>query len=274
MKILLLSISLLVSTNLWSQCPTPNCISTVLLTQNLQNTSYNGDQCFVSYNPMIIHNSVNWNNFQQLSFNGQFKVKQTVNLNNVATLFSIGENEFEYITMTGGNNMYVDGTTKIKDLVSNNSFPGQYNTIYTNSPIKVKNTTYYIGDTIYTAQGTGNNVLVKTCYSIPLPINNIELTYQDNYIMWSVETKETYYLEASVDGRFWKNVCKVTPTGKVLRYPEMNYYRIDNKVLKLAKFKEEQVLYYDFFTGKQIPQPTNFYIEKKGQNIKKVLILK
>lgn len=201
MKTLLLSISLLTSATLWSQCPTPNCTSTILVSQNLQNTSYNGNQCFVSYDPMVIHNSVNWNNFQQLSFNGEFKVKQAVNLNNVATLFSTGENEFEYITMTGGNNMYVDGDTKIKDLVSNNSFLGQYNIIYTNSPVKVKNTTYYIGDTIYTAQGIGNNVLVKACYSIPLPINNIELVYQDNYILWSVETKETYYLEASVDGR-------------------------------------------------------------------------
>lgn len=272
MKTLLLSIYLLTPATLWSQCPTPNCTSTVLVTQNLQNTSYNGDQCFVSYNPMIIHNSVNWNNFQQLSFNGEFKVKQSINLNNQATLFSIGENEFEYITMTGGNNMYVDGDTKIKDLVSNNSFSGQYNIIYTDNSVKVKNTTYYIGDTIYTAQGTG--VLVKTCYSIPLPIHNIELTYRDNYIMWSVETRETYYLEASVDGRSWKNICKLTPKGKVLRDPEMNYYRIDNKILKLARSKEEQILYYDFFTGKQVPQPTNFYIEKKGQNIKKVLILK
>lgn len=222
----------------------------------------------------IIHNSVNWNNFQQLSFNGEFKVKQVINLNNQATLFSTGENTFDYIAMTGGNIIYVDGQTEIKDLISNNSFPGQYNIIYTNNPIKVKNSTYYIGDTIYTAQGTGNNVIVQTCLSTPLPINNISLTYYNNTIYWTVETKETYYLEASMDGYNFTKVCELTPKGKVTRDPKMNYYRIDTKVLKLSEVKKEQYTYYDFFTGRQVEKPTNFYIEKKGQNIRKVLILK
>lgn len=274
MKTLLLSIATFSCINSWSQCPTPNCTSTVLVTQNLQNMSYNGSQCFLSYDMAIIHNSVNWNNFQQLSFNGEFKVKQSINLNNQATLFSTGENIFDYVTMNGGNIIYVDGQTEIKDLISNNSFPGQYNIIYTNNPIKVRNIIYYIGDTIYTAQGTGNNVLVKTCMSTPLPINNISLTYYNNTIYWTVETKETYYLEASMDGYNFTKVCELTPKGKVARDPKMNYYRIDNKVLKLSEVKKEQYTYYDFFTGRQVGKPKGFYIEKQGQNIRKVLILK
>lgn len=274
MKILLLSIATLSCFSAWSQCPAPTCTNIVLVNQNLQNMSYNGNQCFLSYDMTIVHNSVNWNNFQQLSFNGKFKVKQSINLNNQATLFSTGENIFDYITMTGGNIIYVDGQTEIKDLISNNSFSGQYNIIYTNNPIKVKNNTYYIGDTIYTAQGTGNNVIVKTCTSTPLPINNISLTYYNNTIYWTVETKETYYLEASIDGYNFTKVCELTPKGKVIRDPKMNYYRIDNKVLKLAEHKIEQYTYYDFFTGRQIEKPTEFYIEKQGQNVRKVLILK
>lgn len=274
MKKFLSILVILITINLvtYSQCEYLQCNNTTLISNDVSNTSYNGDNCFISYTPVIIANSVNFNNFTQLGFNGKFTVNQTLNLNNQSKLFSIGDNTFNRVHMTGQSKIFVDGLIVINNLVANNSSLGQENTIYTNQPVIVDGITYNIGDTIRTSNGTGNYVLIKSCVSQPLPLDNIELYNKDNIIYWSSDIERD--LEASTDGVNWKNILIVSGKGSIKRNNNYNFYRLDKIILKLKKASEDNVILYDFFTRKRIDKPSTFYVEKSNTQTKKIIIIK
>lgn len=254
-KLFILLTLLIVTLNVNAQCPPPSCVEITTLSGSVQNTSYNGSQCFLSYTPTTITNSVNWNNFQQLSFNGEFTVNQAINLNNQSLLYSTGDNIFSYVTMTGNNRIYVDGLTRINNLISNNSFPGTENTIYTNTFVNVQGTIYIPGDTIITAGGTGNNVVVKSCSTSYLSIKN-EIFYADNNkIYYDIEVDGIYriYIEASENAQNWHQISELREYKGQYNISENNYtfYRLKyesegtvsySKILKVQPKSSKKVI--------------------------------
>lgn len=256
MKTLKLTIlSLLVSVMMSAQC-TPTCNLMTPINGVLQNTAFNGNHCFYS-GGAIITNSVNFNNWTDLSFYGDFAINQTINVNNNQTLYLIGDIQINNVTLAGNSKLVVDGDISVNNIISNN---GWSNKLYVNGSFTYKNQTYYSGDTIFTANGTGNYLPIFSC-NTPLPVYIEFFRINRNGLEWSVP-EHVAILQYSVDGSNWKDVSTKSPYTDV----KQGFYRLKvdsyySEVIKFHKPQPVKLLKRIDFYGKETEDVTKPHIE-------------
>lgn len=209
----------------YSQCQPLSCEHIEDHSGILINTSFNSSVCFATSSTLTIASSVNWNNWEYLSFSGEIVVNQNINFGTTNDkVYASGEVYFNYLSMNGSDTLFTDGNAEIGTLISNNSFGTTWNYIITPSTIQVGSTYYYPGDTIITGGGTGNDVVVLQCTETPLSINLISFTYQNNQLQWEVNSdnlKTKIVVQQSNDSKQWTDIYT--------SFLNKDYYNINQK---------------------------------------------
>jgi hypothetical protein len=283
-KILLLGLSLF-SLNTFSQTPTLLCNmecnngNTVSFTGGLGNNSYNSDVCFTGLFPSAtIANSTNWNNWNKLSFRSldcTFLINKEINMNGNKKVYFrndlTGTLRARRISMSGTDTIYCDENLEIQTLISNNSLVGnQANVIMLSSPtysVKVNGIDYYNGDTIFTANNVGSNVLVKLCLEPPLSTNPLTLKVKNYHLVWKLQYPELVHVQGSFNGTEFIRLRTTSEDN----YPiegKYSFYRIKvgtqySNIIKVIPL-EESDYYYLNLQGQQV----DFSIAPQGLYIK------
>lgn len=184
----------------------------------LGNKVYNGDIEFLdikdnSDSKETISNSVNWNNWNKLSFIGNFNIVQTINMNgNKKVYFSKGSSILHSLNMSGSDTVYIEGELDIKKLISNNS---------NNVVILGLNSRVSINNQWITTKTNIGNLQILPCSDPTLPIKfsnfkakrilgtnkiQIEFKYED------AEGIEKFEIMVSLDGgRTEKPILLILP---------------------------------------------------------------
>lgn len=267
-KQLLTIASILIISDLNAQC-LPSCTDLIEVNGNLVNQSYNGSKCFYATTNCTVTNSVNFNNWQYLSFFGSFTISQTINVNNGKSIYLTGDIIAQNVTLAGNANLYVDGNIQINNIIANN---GNSNSIFTSSIFNYKNKNYQIGDTIFTANGTGNYVIVKSCNNTPLSNEKLELLYSNNKLTWNLDS----VLQYSKDGKTWS----ITNYKQSYFNPQKGLYRLElnshySNIIKVSKNENKQLLYRLDFMGNKTENKNKPHIEVYNNGeINKIFITK
>lgn len=239
MKKLLILIFATSTINVSAQCiQFPTCTNTVELCQALTNQSYNGNTCFVGYTD--ITNSVNWNNWQWLSFNStsaSLNIGQAINMQNgPKKIFCQGYavNFWNNVSFDGGDTMVVGSgcTAQVTYPISNNSNPSQKNvivlgsgaTLYVGSGMTI----YQPGDTIKTVPGNNsNNIYIVACNSVPLPVTIERFNITNEKLAWKVNGDYLVKIQYSSDGQYWQPFHTTYQTEGTKEIKESGFYRLE-----------------------------------------------
>lgn len=210
-KSLLLASMILAFASAFSQCwVLPRIEKQIEVSGDLKNSNYEGDCQFNG--SATFENSVNFNKWNTLVFNGSFNVNQTLNMKGNNKIYINGSSVFNNVNFSGGDTLFVKGSIVINKAISNNSNKGKENVIMISeeSSLIVDGKQYNNGDVI---KGNGNeskNIYVYSCQQITLPVK-ISMFYKvDNLIIWQAESDDQvdfYTLQGSNDhGKTWKDI--------------------------------------------------------------------
>lgn len=181
-------------------------------------TSYIGSKCFQTSGSgtTVFTTACNFNGWKYLYFTSKVDIKCPINMNSISSnLYFYGSSKIDYVSMDGGDTIKNDGSLEITELISNNSYIGQENVIYTDNRVKIRGIYYYPGDTFFTYSKSmlTNKVLITDCKGVSLPINIIKysgrIIPEGVEVMWEVNNIEPVTLHYSIDGRSWINLYNV-----------------------------------------------------------------
>lgn len=182
MKKLILLTVLALSSTIHAQAEP--CDTIEVITSSLSHTTYNESVCLKG-DDFIIHNSVNFNNWEYLSFDGVIDVRPVINMNSFSRIIYTNNNvNFRRLHMNGGDTIYVKGYLSIEDGVSNNSIEGKRNVIYSDEDVLYDGDYYSPGDTIFTSGGSYNNILILPIPE-PMSISITNIYLKGNTLHWS-----------------------------------------------------------------------------------------
>lgn len=205
-NILVIQLIILLASNLYSQCKIPDCNTVVQFTEQLPTiggqSNYNTSICFETHGPWAeISTGSSWNNWEYLSFNStqncQLVIQQSINLNGNKEVYFYTNQESSiisnYISFNQSDTVYITGNNvSFNYLISNNTLDvhATRNVILLDSSdgwVYANGQIYHAGDTILSANGTGNKVLVSVCIdnSIPLSINDLQLQSDAWKLFWN-----------------------------------------------------------------------------------------
>ena len=205
-----------------------NASSVNLNNTTLSNQSYNGSCCF--NNDGTISNSVNWNNFYSLSFNGNINCQQTINMsggykkvfinsNKTVTLNSINFDDSDTLVIGS----FV--TLEINSITTNNS---SMNVIIlgNGSSVKINGIVYTQSTTLQTVPtNSTNNINIVSCSNTALSLSPIKsFVYKDKQLQWELNddfsdyniTLQKQYSGGWDNAQYFNTTFKyeyVSPTG-------------------------------------------------------------
>lgn len=250
------------------QSPAQSCYQDCQRTERFTGTlptiggysNYNESICFEAYGySALITTGSNWNNWVYLQFLSEpgcvLNIQQSINMNvNKKVYMTTYDNSYinvDYISMNKSDTLYVNGNNVvIANLISNNTLDVHetINAIMLDRQdgyITANGNIYHVGDTILSANGTGNKVLVSSCEpDDPMPIELISFeayTSQNKcrlaWISASEVNSRGYHVEHSSNyGTTWHAVGFVSSSNSISggshefthTYPVkgMNYYRL------------------------------------------------
>lgn len=219
----------------------------------------------------------NWNSYY---FNGNSLILCPVTFpTESGNIKFYGNTEVANMAMNKRDTIYADGgTLDISNLTSENSIPGQYNVIYTNSYVTISGTAYYPGDTFYsTATDTTTAVLITDCAGISLPIQLLdftaELRNQSIWLNWKVADEEMMVTLQYSTGIGWEDICRIQGSAQyefsslsrnnIFRLKTGNEYSasIYKLIHTMPERKDEEEVYTDLNGSKvSFLIPGNIYI--------------
>lgn len=219
-------------------------------------SNYNESMCFEVYGDWAtITTGTNWNNWHYLQFLSEpgctLNIQQSINMNIdkkvYLTTFANSFIEIDYISMNQSDTVFITGNNvDIHYLISNNTLD-VHETINAimlendDSYVVANGNIYHVGDTILSANGTGNKVLVSSCMSniLPIVLLNFEVNKVGKLVQsrWSSSAEinsKGYYIEHSFDTKNWVEVGFVLSKGAASGYEfthntpfeGVNYYRL------------------------------------------------
>lgn len=277
----LLLILVLITNIVKAQCIiAPVCTNSITINgNNLQNQSVNSDVCITGSG--IIPNSFNWNNWNNLTFNGSIISNQDINFQNEAKrTFNYGNiNYLTNTSMDGQDTISVETNSAlfINNLIANN-FPNII-ILKSNASLIVKyqgvNTNFFPGDTIKTVLGNNsNNVLVLACNNIPLKTTILEFVLYHNFLRWTVESNSTIEVQYSEDGIHFASNYLTSSQTDYTEIKESGFYRlkvgeiysriISYNMITLKKSKDSLYYYNSKFSSSPFPNATYTGIKYKN----------
>lgn len=232
--LLITSLLLTIVLNLNAQCWTqPGCTNEVQVSGNISNQNYNGNTCFDGAG--YIMPNVNFNNWNFLSFSGSLVVNQTVNMNNRSNIYANGSIEFKHLNFFGGDTLFANGAIILDKVNSNNSTKEHPNVIIISetSSLLVSGQQYVANTVIKQNNGTGNEIYVKSCSQITLPVKLSEFYMSGSTVWWKMETQDnvgSYMLKGTYDGKIWQDIAMIFPNQSGI----YNYDMSDTSTTKKA----------------------------------------
>lgn len=253
MKHLFTTLAILLSFQSFSQCYTKDSTQTVYTSSVNSNTNFTGNVYVIDdISGSNVFNSVNFNNWDKLSFYtpDTMKITSTINMNGNKKLILEGKYRINNITMSGNDTIYLKGT-------------GYFNITANNSG----NTVVLVNSAVLT-NALPNNVAIAYCGGTPLPINILTFKYTEGYLVWEVLKSNSIELEYSTDGSNWEYYKNVSSKDRLK--VESGYYRLKitgeefnelsySTVVKVGKPKDIQKYYYDI-KGNRINGPLKEYM--------------
>jgi hypothetical protein len=232
-KIYSLLLTLFISNNIFSQnCILQSCDTTINFSGTLNTiggvSNYYKAVCIKAignnFDNTVITTASNWNNWQNKALsiyadNTNLEVKQNINLSNDRSSLYLHHNNnssliISQVSMDGDDSIFVSSNVRINTLISNNSIDNttKVNRIFLNDE---RDSTYFngsyhkYGDTVRTAGGTGNKVVITSCKGTALFIDLLYFRLINNeYLEWEINSNENYtvHLEASNDSKNWYEI--------------------------------------------------------------------
>lgn len=219
----------------------------------------------------------NWNSYY---FNGNPQILCPVTFpTESGNIKFYGNTEVVTMTMNKMDTIYADGgTLDISSLTSDNSIPGQYNVIYTNSYVTISGTAYYPGDTFYsTPSDVTTAVLITDSAGVSLPVQLLDFTAevrnQSIWLNWKVADEELMVTLQYSTGIGWEDICRIQGSAlyefsnlsrnNIFRLKTGNEYSASiYKLINTIPAEKDAVEVYTDLNGRKVSSliPGNIYI--------------
>lgn len=251
-------------------------ISSTLVGPGTVSTSYSGNKNFISSvsGTTVFSTACNFNSWNKLNFESRVYIKAPINFPiGKGEIGFYGINKADYITMNDSDVIYVDGDFEVITLISNNSKPGQYNTIWTDSYVTIGGTKYYPRDTFYSTPGNKETaVIITDCKgtSLPIKLNKYsgKIVEKGVEIIWETPNNNVVNLHYSIDGKSWTTLYNVNSPFLITERSTKLFVRIsiENEYSETLVFNRELMESYEIYNlygTKLISEPVNQVFIKK-----------
>lgn len=197
-------------------------------------TSYTGNKKFQTSGSgtTVFTTAVNFTGWNRLNFETKTQVKAPINFPlHGGEIGFYGDNKADYITMNDSDIIYAEGNLSITTLISNNSKPGQWNIIFTDSYVTIAGKKYYPRDTFYSTPGNPETaVLITDCRGVSLPIKihkySGRVIDKGVEVLWEVSENEPVTLYYSKDGANWIDIHNIHSPFLITDKAEQIFVRI------------------------------------------------